>query len=43
VDEETGVGNGREISLLASPYQPERIKTEKKKSEDEGNGKKWRV
>lgn len=43
MEEETDVGNGREISLLASPCQPERIKIEKKKNEDEGNGKKWRM
>lgn len=40
VDEETDVGNGREFSPLASPGQPVRIKTEKKKCEDQGNGKK---
>jgi len=34
VDEGTGVGNGREFSLLASPCQTVRIKTEKKKRED---------
>jgi hypothetical protein len=34
VDEETDMDNGREFSLLASPCQPVRIKTEKKKCED---------
>ena len=39
MDEETDVGNGMEISHLASTCQPVRIKTEKKECEDEGNVK----
>lgn len=39
MDEETDVGNGKEISLLPSPWQPVRIKVEdKRKCEDWGEG-----